>query len=345
MLTDGESRPFAEGEVARALRAARIDLVTVHVGDDDERVFRDAGIAERLYRPDPRADDALAALAAATAARPWRRTTPPAPAARRAALGDGPTRSRRRRAPSRPARALARAPRARAASLALEPRFPRKGLARFQQGVYDRPVDEAAVRVPPRRGRRGASPSRSARPARLRPSGGDWLAFGRTADQNRYSPLTQITPGNVDNLGRVFKVDFRQLDATVRRGEQSYPLAINGVLYLTTNDNSVWAINGTTGARALALRPEQARALLELRHRREPRARLLRRAAVPAHPRHAHRRAEPAQRQRDPRGADRRRGAGRVDQLRLLGDERADVREQPGRDRRRRARSSASAAS
>src|ERR687897_533306 len=76
---------------------------------------------------------------------------------------------------------------------------------------------------------------------------GNWLAFGRTVDQNRYSPLTQITPANVDNLGRVFKLDFRQRDPTVRRGEQSYPLAINGVLYLTTNDNSVWAVNGTTG--------------------------------------------------------------------------------------------------
>ncbi|MGE5689362.1 MAG: PQQ-binding-like beta-propeller repeat protein [Pseudomonadota bacterium] len=76
---------------------------------------------------------------------------------------------------------------------------------------------------------------------------GDWLAFGRTADQNRYSPLTQITRGNVDQLGRVFKLDFRQVDPTVRRGEQSYPLAIDGVLYLTTNDNNVWAVNGTTG--------------------------------------------------------------------------------------------------
>ncbi|HSC92722.1 MAG TPA: PQQ-binding-like beta-propeller repeat protein [Gaiellaceae bacterium] len=76
----------------------------------------------------------------------------------------------------------------------------------------------------------------------------NWLLFGRTADQNRYSPLTQITPGNVDGVGRVFKVDFRRLDPTVRRGEQSYPLAIDGVLYLTTNDNNVWAVNGTTGA-------------------------------------------------------------------------------------------------
>ena len=86
---------------------------------------------------------------------------------------------------------------------------------------------------------------RSASGAAVQPS--DWLAFGRTPDQNRYSPLTQITPGNVDDLGRVFKVDFRQIDPSVRRGEQSYPLAIDGTLYMTTNDNSVWSVNGTTG--------------------------------------------------------------------------------------------------
>ena len=27
---------------------------------------------------------------------------------------------------------------------------------------------------------------------------GDWTNFGNTVDENRYSPLTQITPGNVD---------------------------------------------------------------------------------------------------------------------------------------------------
>ena len=79
------------------------------------------------------------------------------------------------------------------------------------------------------------------------PPSGDWLAWGRTPDQNRYSPLTQITPANVDQLGRVYTVDFRQRDPDVRNGQQSFPLAIGGTLYVTTNDANVFAIDGPTG--------------------------------------------------------------------------------------------------
>ena len=79
------------------------------------------------------------------------------------------------------------------------------------------------------------------------PPSGDWLAWGRTPDQNRYSPLTQITPDNVDQLGRVYTVDFRQRDPDVRNGQQSFPLAIGGTLYVTTNDANVFAIDGPTG--------------------------------------------------------------------------------------------------
>ena len=79
------------------------------------------------------------------------------------------------------------------------------------------------------------------------PPSGDWLAFGRTPDQNRYSPLTQITPANVDQLGRVYTVDFRRQDPDTRNGQQSYPLAIGGTLYVTTNDANVFAIDGPTG--------------------------------------------------------------------------------------------------
>src|SRR5579871_1075599 len=75
-----------------------------------------------------------------------------------------------------------------------------------------------------------------------------WGGFGNTPDENRHSPLTQIAPGNVSQLGRKFTVDFRQLDPTVRLGEQSYPVEANGTLYVTTNDDSVWALNATTGA-------------------------------------------------------------------------------------------------
>ena len=76
---------------------------------------------------------------------------------------------------------------------------------------------------------------------------GDWTAFGRTPDNNRHSPLTQIDAGNVARMGRVFTVDLRRVDPDVRRGQQSYPLAIDGTLYVTTNNNFVFALDGATG--------------------------------------------------------------------------------------------------
>ena len=76
---------------------------------------------------------------------------------------------------------------------------------------------------------------------------GDWLAFGRTPDNSRLSPLKDITPSNVDQLQRVYFLDFQKIDPDVRRGQQSYPLAIGGKLYVTTNDDNVFALDGATG--------------------------------------------------------------------------------------------------
>jgi alcohol dehydrogenase (cytochrome c) len=74
-----------------------------------------------------------------------------------------------------------------------------------------------------------------------------WGGFGNTPDENRHSPLAQINPSNVGTLGRAFTVDFQQIDPTIRHGEQSYPVESNGTIYMTTNDDSVWAINATSG--------------------------------------------------------------------------------------------------
>ncbi len=82
---------------------------------------------------------------------------------------------------------------------------------------------------------------------RATPSNVGWGGFGNTADENRHSPLTQIDPRNVDQLGRVFTVDFRKIDPTVRRGQQSYPVEIGGTLYVTTNNDNVWALDATNG--------------------------------------------------------------------------------------------------
>ncbi len=74
-----------------------------------------------------------------------------------------------------------------------------------------------------------------------------WGGFGNTPDENRHSPLTQITKDNVAQLGRVFTVDFRAIDPSIRRGQQSFPVVKDGTLYMSTNDNNVFALDATTG--------------------------------------------------------------------------------------------------
>ncbi|HLX19872.1 MAG TPA: PQQ-binding-like beta-propeller repeat protein, partial [Gaiellaceae bacterium] len=86
-------------------------------------------------------------------------------------------------------------------------------------------------------------------PSAGRGAGGDvgWLSWGNTPDENRYSPLTQITASNIGQLGRQYTVDFQSIDPSVRRGEQSFPIIADGKMFMTTNDDNVWALDPTTG--------------------------------------------------------------------------------------------------
>jgi alcohol dehydrogenase (cytochrome c) len=74
-----------------------------------------------------------------------------------------------------------------------------------------------------------------------------WGGFGNTPNELRHSPLTLIDKGNVGTLGRVTTVDFHAIDSGVRRGEQSFPVVANGTMYVTTNDDNVWALDPTNG--------------------------------------------------------------------------------------------------
>ena len=75
----------------------------------------------------------------------------------------------------------------------------------------------------------------------------NWVHWGNTVDENRYSPASQITPSNVGQLGRTFIVDLNKLIPGIKKGQQSYPLEINGTLYFTSANDQVFAVNATTG--------------------------------------------------------------------------------------------------
>ena len=73
-------------------------------------------------------------------------------------------------------------------------------------------------------------------------NGENWLALGRTLNEQRFSPLRQIDTSNVANL----KVDWF-LDLPETRGLVSPPLVNNGVLYFIGSLNVVRAVDATNG--------------------------------------------------------------------------------------------------
>jgi quinohemoprotein ethanol dehydrogenase len=71
---------------------------------------------------------------------------------------------------------------------------------------------------------------------------GQWMSWGRTYDEQRFSPLGQINQANVGQLGLAW---FSELDTF--RGVEGTPLAIDGVLYNTSAWNITTAYDGATG--------------------------------------------------------------------------------------------------
>jgi quinohemoprotein ethanol dehydrogenase len=71
---------------------------------------------------------------------------------------------------------------------------------------------------------------------------GNWLAHGRTYDEERFSPLDQITAANVGQLGLAWHYDTGR-----DRGHEASPIVVDGVAFLTTSWSEVHAIDAATG--------------------------------------------------------------------------------------------------
>jgi alcohol dehydrogenase (cytochrome c) len=72
-----------------------------------------------------------------------------------------------------------------------------------------------------------------------------WLMFGGEYAGYRHSRLTQITPQNVASL-RLQWLFQSQMPAP-GRGWQTTPLVLDGVMYITGNSNTAWALDARTG--------------------------------------------------------------------------------------------------
>jgi len=75
----------------------------------------------------------------------------------------------------------------------------------------------------------------------------NWGSYGFTLANNRHVPFKEISADNVKDLGVIWSADLKTLDADVKNGNQSYPVVVDGVIYLTTSGNQVFALDAVTG--------------------------------------------------------------------------------------------------
>jgi alcohol dehydrogenase (cytochrome c) len=97
-----------------------------------------------------------------------------------------------------------------------------------------------------------ASPSASSATATFE----SFPTYGFDLANTRHVPFQEVTAANVKDLGVVWTADFKTLDKDVKNGNQSYPVVVDGVIYITTAGNQVFAFEGATGKQLWHWKPD-----------------------------------------------------------------------------------------
>jgi PQQ-dependent dehydrogenase (methanol/ethanol family) len=84
-------------------------------------------------------------------------------------------------------------------------------------------------------------------------TGEDWISYGLTPGETRYSPLNSINAGNVNRLGLAWSYDI----GTGGGNQEGTPLEYNGTIYGITNWSIVFAVDARTGKERWRWDPEQ----------------------------------------------------------------------------------------
>ena len=84
----------------------------------------------------------------------------------------------------------------------------------------------------------------------------NWLTYGRTYSEQRFSPLARIKADNVKQLGLAWYADI-----DINRGQEATPLVIDGVLYVSTAWSMVKAYDASSGALLWSYDPRVPREL------------------------------------------------------------------------------------
>src|ERR1700731_4603007 len=90
-------------------------------------------------------------------------------------------------------------------------------------------------------------------------TGEEWLSYGLTPGETRYSPLKQIDATNVSRLGLAWSYEA----GAGGGGQEATPLVSNGTLYSITNWSIVYAVDARTGKEKWRWDPEVNRTAVQ----------------------------------------------------------------------------------
>ena len=79
------------------------------------------------------------------------------------------------------------------------------------------------------------------------PAGSDWLTNGGGVTNDRYSSLTQINGSNVGQLKLAWKIHLNS-GGTRAYSQEGTPVVYQGVMYIVTGNDDVFALDAATGA-------------------------------------------------------------------------------------------------
>ena len=71
---------------------------------------------------------------------------------------------------------------------------------------------------------------------------GNWLAYGRTYEEQRFSPLDQVNRETVGRLGLAWMKDVAS-----NKAQEATPIVVDGMMFFTTDYSIVWAVDAATG--------------------------------------------------------------------------------------------------
>ncbi|MGH8226420.1 MAG: PQQ-dependent dehydrogenase, methanol/ethanol family [Steroidobacteraceae bacterium] len=99
----------------------------------------------------------------------------------------------------------------------------------------------------------GSSPAANVTTARIVHAAsepGEWMTYGGTYSEQRFSTLQQIDSANVGKLGLQWFADY-----TTNQNQEGSPLYVDGVIYVSTSRDVVYAFDAKTGKQLWAYNP------------------------------------------------------------------------------------------